>query len=94
MTDKSNGDLNMTTLFGGVEIPETNVPTPTLISKRIERTAIEEGISYIDACLAFCEQSGMDPEDLAKMINQSLREKMRVEAIEKNYLKKEGTLPL
>lgn len=86
--------MTAVTLFGGIGLPETNVPTPTIVSKKIERIALEENLSFIDACLHYCEETGMEPEDLAKMINQSLREKMRVEAVQKNYLKPEGTLPL
>lgn len=93
---KKDSTKNMSTLeiFGGVEDATFNVPTPTIVSKRIEKMAIDNGLDYIDAVLLYCDESGIDPEDIGKLINKSLQEKIRVEAMEKNFLKKENTLPI
>lgn len=87
-------DMNTLAIFGGNETDIPLVPTPTIVSKRIEKIAMDEKITYIEACIHYCEESGVDPEDLSKLINQSLREKIRVEAMAKNFLKKENILPI
>jgi hypothetical protein len=58
----------------------------------IEKTAKEQGLSYCDAILKYCEENYIEPADIAKMINPNLKDKIAMEMRELNYLPKQGTL--
>ena len=46
----------------------------------------------MDAVLAYCAENYIVPEDIAKMINKSLRDKIEVEMREANMLPKQAKL--
>ena len=54
----------------------------------IELFAQETGLSYIDAIVEYCEQKNIEVESVGKLISKPLKEKIRYEASELNYLKK------
>ena len=54
----------------------------------IEEFARETGLSYIDAIVEYCEDKNIDVESVGKLISKPLKEKIRYEATELNYLKK------
>lgn len=60
----------------------------------IESIVQEKNISHMDAVLYYCEQNYIDPEDVAKMINKSLKQKIELDMIDSNMLPKKGTLDL
>ena len=47
-----------------------------------------EGINYIDAIVHFCEQNSIDVESVPKLISKPLKEKIKYEAQELNFLKR------
>ena len=51
-------------------------------------------ISYIDAVLFHAKSIEIEPEGMAKMLNQSIKDKIEVEAQELHLLKKTAKLPL
>ena len=65
-------------------------------SLKIESIVREKHISYMDAVVWFCEQNEIDTGTVSSMINKSLKEKIKIEAQEKNMVKfpKTGKLPL
>lgn len=58
-------------------------------SQEIE-SLVQENIemNYIDAIVHFCENNGMDIESVPKLISKPLKEKIKYEAMELNFLKK------
>jgi len=54
--------------------------------------ADEADTSMIDSVLEVCESHHIDPEMVGPIINRSIKEKIFVEAQEKNYFPKENTL--
>lgn len=60
----------------------------TKFAQEIEKLVIEEGVSYIDAIIAFCEINKIDIESVPKLISKPLKEKIKYEATELNFLKK------
>jgi hypothetical protein len=48
----------------------------------------EESMSYIDAIIHFCEKNNLDVESVPKLISKPLKEKIKYEAMELNFLKK------
>jgi len=62
----------------------------------IETIVLENKISYIDAIVDYCEDKGIEIESVSKLVSKPLKEKLKYEATELNYLKKtsRGKLPL
>ena len=60
----------------------------------IERLVKEKRISHMDAVLIYCKENFIEPEDIKKLINKSLRDKIKVNATELNYFPKPATLDL
>lgn len=68
--------------------------SPNEFSLYIEEKVIKEKIGYMDAVISYCGEVDIDIESISKLVNQSLRDKIRTEAEEQNFLKKRGKLPL
>ena len=62
----------------------------------IEKIVLKTKQPYIDAIVQYCEDNTIDIESVNKLISKPLKEKIRVEAMDLNYLKKtsHGKLPL
>jgi hypothetical protein len=48
----------------------------------------------MDAVLLYCEQNFIDPEDISKLINKNLKQKIEMNMIDQNYLPKKSSLDL
>lgn len=48
----------------------------------------DSSINYIDAIIIFCEQNQIDLESVPKLISKPLKEKIKCQAMELNFLKK------
>jgi len=60
----------------------------------IEETVRDKGISYMDAIVWWCENNEVEVEAAAKLCNIVIREKIRYEAEELNFLEKPARLPI
>lgn len=60
----------------------------------IEQVVREKRLSYIDAILAYCKENFLDPEDVSKLINKSLKDKLEMDFREANYLPKQAQLDM
>lgn len=62
----------------------------------IEQIVLKTNQPYIDTIVDYCEANGIEVENASKLISKPLKEKIRYEATELNYLKKtsRGKLPL
>ena len=68
---------------------------PSKFAQEIERLVLETtGMSYIDAIIHFCEKNGMDVESVPKLISKPLKEKLKYEAMQLNFLKKSSRAKL
>lgn len=61
---------------------------PSRFAQEIETTVQQEKCSYIDAVIFFCEKNKIDLESVPKLLSKPLKEKIKYEAIELNFLKK------
>jgi hypothetical protein len=68
--------------------------SPNEFSLYIEEKVIRESIGYMDAIIQYCGEVDIDVESISKLINQSLKDKVQIEAEDGNYFKKRGKLPL
>ena len=60
----------------------------------IEGIVKEKELSYMEAVLHYAQKSEIEPEAMAKMLNQSIKDKIEVEAQELHLLKRTAKLPL
>lgn len=58
----------------------------------IEKKALEEKIPYYQCLLEYCEENDLEPDEIAKYIAQSLKDKIEVEFAEMGLLKKKVSL--
>ena len=62
----------------------------------IEALVLTNKMNYIEAIIEYCETKGIEIESVSKLVSKPLKEKLKYEATELNYLKKtsRGKLPL
>ena len=60
----------------------------------IEEMVQEKKLTYMDACLHYCEENNVEPESLGSLVNKSLKQKIQVEAEGLHFLPKTSTLPV
>ena len=51
-------------------------------------------MNYIDAIIHFCEKNSVDLESVPKLISKPLKEKLKYEAMELNFLKRSSRAKL
>jgi hypothetical protein len=79
-------------------MPKTDKDIDSIIEKKfysskkftdeIESLAINNGMKYIDAIVFFCEKNNLDVESVPKLLSKPLKEKIKCEAMELNFLKR------
>jgi len=68
---------------------------PSRFAQEIEALVQTHGdMNYIDAIVYFCEQNGIDVESVPKLISKPLKEKIKYEAMELNFLKRSSRAKL
>lgn len=68
---------------------------PTKFAQEIENLVHgQENLSYIDAIVYFCEKNSIDIESVPKLIPKPLKEKIKYEAMQLNFLKKSSRAKL
>lgn len=70
-------------------MPSIKESTKNVFSLAVEKKAIEESVEYLDALFSVMAECDIEPEYVAKLINNSLKNKLEVEARNKNLLKGE-----
>lgn len=63
----------------------TNILTVESFSKEIMRLVQEGGLSFMDAIIHYQEQSGVEAETVALLIDPYIKEKLELEAYELNF---------
>lgn len=65
-------------------------------AEEIEALVLRTKMNYIDAIVEYCEQNNIEVDTVGKLISKPLKEKIRYDAVQLNYLKKTtlGKLPL
>ena len=71
------------------KVLESKFFCPSRFAQEIESIVqLNNGMSYIDAIIHFCENNNIDLESVPKLISKPLKEKIKYEAMELNFLKK------
>jgi len=71
------------------KVLENKFYCPNKFAQEIEDLVLTHGdMNYIDAIVYFCEKNSLDVESIPKLISKPLKEKIKYEATELNFLKK------
>ena len=66
--------------------------TANEFSLHIEQIVRDKKMSYMDAVLEYCKENYLEPEDVSKLINISLKDKIDMNFRELNYLPNQAQL--
>ena len=71
------------------KVLESKFFCPSRFAQEIENLVqYNSDMNYIDAIIHFCEMNSIDIESVPKLISKPLKEKIKYEAMELNFLKK------
>jgi hypothetical protein len=71
------------------KVLEEKFMCPARFSQEIEKIVQEnQDMNYIDAICFYCDKNKIDLESAPKLISKPLKEKIKYEAMELNFLKK------
>ena len=75
---------------------ENKFLTPSKFAMEIESIVAKEKMNYIDAICHYCEINGLEIESVTKLVSKPLKEKLKWDAQELNFMKKtsRAKLPL
>ena len=75
---------------------ESKFLTPSKFAMEIEGIVSKEGLNYIDAICYYCEVNSLEIESVTKLVSKPLKEKLKYDAQELNFMKKtsRAKLPL
>lgn len=65
-------------------------------AEEIEAMVLKTKMNYIDAIVEYCTENEIELESVGKLVSKPLKEKIKCEAMELNYLKQtsKGKLPI
>lgn len=66
--------------------------TANEFSQFIEEEATNKNQEYLETIISYCDDIGIEYESIAPLVNGSLADKIKMEAIEKNFIKRPGRL--
>lgn len=66
----------------------------TKFSSEIEEIVKSSNLSYIESVLHYCEENSIELETVSKLISKPLKERIRCEAMDLNFLKKSSRAKL
>ena len=67
---------------------ESKFLTPSKFSMEIEKIVANEEMNYIDAICYYCEINNLEIESVTKLVSKPLKEKLKYDAQELNFMKK------
>ena len=77
------------------KVLESKFFCPSRFAQEIESLVIKNAdMNYIDAIVHFCAQNSIDLESVPKLISKPLKEKIKYEAMELNFLKRSSRAKL
>ena len=70
------------------KVMETKFLTPQKFALEIEKIVSEEQLNYIDAIVQYCESNSLEVDSITKLMSKPLKEKLKYDAQELNFMKK------
>ena len=77
------------------KVMESKFFCPAKFAQEIETLVLEnKDMNYIDAIVFFCDKNTIDLESVPKLISKPLKEKIKCDALELNFMKKSSRAKL
>ena len=77
------------------KVMESKFFCPARFAEEIESLVlVNKDMNYIDAIVHFCDKNSIDVESVPKLISKPLKEKIKYEASELNFLKRSSRAKL
>ena len=70
------------------QVLEKKFLTPSKFAMEIETIVANENMNYIDAICYYCEINNLEIESVTKLVPKPLKEKLKYDAQELNFMKK------
>ena len=70
------------------KVIEEKFLTPSKFSMEIETIVSKEKINYIEAICQYCDDNDIEIESVSKLISKPLKERLKYDAIQLNFMKK------
>ena len=71
------------------KVMESKFFCPSRFAQEIETLVqVNENMNYIDAIIHFCEKNSIDVESVPKLISKPLKEKIKYDAQQLNFMKR------
>tara|TARA_B100000427_G_C15364825_1_gene531576 strand:+ start:254 stop:517 length:264 start_codon:yes stop_codon:yes gene_type:complete len=71
------------------KVIENKFYCPSKFAQEIEHLVHHNSdMNYIDAIVFFCDKNNIDIESISKLISKPLKEKLKCDAVELNFIKK------
>ena len=61
-------------------------------SQHIQNLALDEGITFMQALLQYCDENDLEPDEIAKSVSRNLKDQLEVEFAEMGLLSISPTL--
>ena len=68
--------------------------TPKQFALVIEKRVSQKKISHMDAVLDYCNEKEIEPDQITHLINRNLKEKIKMNAQDLNFLPSTAKLPV
>jgi len=68
--------------------------TPKQFALEVEKRASKKRITHMEAVLDYCAEKEIEPDQITHLINRNLKDKIKMNAQELNFLPKTATLPV
>ena len=68
--------------------------TPKQFALQIEKIASKKKITHMEAVLDYCREKEIEPDQITHLINRNLKDKIKMNAQDLNFLPKTATLPV
>ena len=69
-----------------------NLLTKATFTQLVETAVAKESMTYIEAVLHICEERGLDPGDVSKLVTPPIKAKLEAEGMAANLLPKYSSL--
>lgn len=69
-----------------------NLLTKSSFTQLVEGLVLNERMTYIEAILHICEDRGLDPSDVGKLVTPAIKAKLEAEGMAANLLPKSNSL--
>jgi hypothetical protein len=89
----NQGNISIFSMADFSETDQVLFESASDFSYYVQKKALSEGVTCTDIILEYCSLRDLEPEEISKLVNRSLREKILLEMQEEGLLPKTTELP-